>query len=90
MANGKKTATKKRAAVVTEEMLLALVADMSWQTNLNHAERERCLDWATNRFERCACQAQAEARGQLRLVNELLGRPDLDRADILTAFLGEA
>ena len=72
-----------------EELRVDLVRDMSWQTNLEDPERERCLAWAADRFEQCVSQARTQARSTLRTVNEILGKPDMNRADVINAFLGE-
>ena len=83
-----KTTTRKINQEITDAMLCILAENLTWQTNLNDAEREQCIAWATARLESTLSQGYTGVLGQLRTVNVLLGQNEICRSDVIRAVLG--
>jgi hypothetical protein len=84
------TVTHNLVTDIVEALTQAVAESATWQTHLDEHERDICLSWAAQRFTHAIKQTHTHALGQLRTVNELMGRSEIHRADVIKAILGEA
>jgi hypothetical protein len=84
-----RTVTHNLVTDITEALITSLGETAAWQTNLDDDEKHICLTWAARQFDSAIRQARTHALAQLRTVNDLVGRPEITRSDVIKAVLGE-
>ncbi len=84
------TTTRNLASDIVEALVISVSETAAWQTNLNEAERQQCLEWAAKRFDSAIQGERTHVLGELRTVNQIMGQHEITRADVIRAILGEA